>query len=227
MKRFIAVLSVILFPLFLYSNLDLDELCEKVSTIVVEVQGMEKSTWFNHSTTSYSIHGFFLNPDGYVVTCKSLLENLENLKVMWTDKNERPYCLDATLILEHPTRDVALLKVDHPNGEPFPHCPLKFDPIKLKSWVFLSNINYYKQENYPRVGKVLKFTSHKENIHNVMLSISSVNGGIGCPVFDLNGSIIGVQVNYYVNKDLICCLPIFHLKKWIHEELPEPLRHQI
>ncbi len=220
MKRFIAVLSVILFPLFLHSNLDLDELYENASAIVVEVQGVEKSIcWFNNSTTSYSIHGFFLNPDGYVVTCKSFVEDLEDFKVMWVDKNGYPYCLDATLILEHPTRNVALLKVDHPNGEPFPHRPLKFDLMKPKSWIFLSTSNYYEQEHYPVIGQVLYSIANKENSHDAMISIPKSNGGTGAPIFDLDGSVIGIQTGYYVKNSFICCLPIFYLEEWINQKL--------
>ena len=119
MRIFFALFGFLLSPLFLYSTLSIDQLVECTSEVTVEVLGYEKAGWFSDKSDYYYIMGFFLNSEGYLLTQKSFLEDKGDIKVRWFDNKGYSYEENATIISEHPTEDVAILKIDSPDKKTF------------------------------------------------------------------------------------------------------------
>ena len=220
MKRFVLLLIVMCVPLFLYSDWDIDKLNEEASKSFVEVIGIEKpKCWFDSGSQTYwSASGFFVSDKGYVVTCKSFLKNKKDFQIRWFDENNYTYCLDAMVVTEHPTENVAVLKVENPNNVGLPQCFLNFDPIKVGSWVFFSFQNTAKQENFPVLAKILCLFPHGKTNNEAIVAVPTFVGSMGCPILNLDGAIIGMQSAFFPNKqNFICCLPLFYLKEWLEE----------
>jgi len=71
--------------------------------------------------------GFFIHPDGYVLSNEHVIHNASEIRVM--TRNGTDYV--ATVVATDPVYDLALLKVDSPNRIPFGFLPMG-DSGKLK-----------------------------------------------------------------------------------------------
>jgi S1-C subfamily serine protease len=64
--------------------------------------------------------GFFIHPDGYILTNEHVIRNASEIRVMTLDGTD----LAATLIATDPVYDLALLKVATPQKHPFHYLPM-------------------------------------------------------------------------------------------------------
>src|SRR5215467_8675454 len=74
--------------------------------------------------------GFFISPDGYIVTNNHVVEDAEDITVTMEDGSKYP----ATLIGTDPRTDVALIKVKAPDGKTFPYVKFETKEPRVGDW---------------------------------------------------------------------------------------------
>ncbi|MCB1107679.1 MAG: trypsin-like peptidase domain-containing protein [Chlamydiia bacterium] len=220
MKSFFLSVVLCFAPFLLHSNLSFDQLVEKTYGNTVEVVGVEKPKgWFNNNEgNSYYIQGFFLNEEGMILTCKDFVEGHGGLIVRWIDPKGHSHEEPATIVAVHPTVNVAILMIDAPKMSVYPHNPLVYEPFTIGSNVFMSSGNISQNENFPMMGRVLN-TFKNGNVREAMIAIPNLLGGRGSPIFNADGSIIGVQIGSYIYRNFVSALPLLFLENWINETL--------
>jgi hypothetical protein len=196
----------------------MNQLCKTAAEVVVEVRGTEKSAGWFSNPKSFFIRGFFLNQEGYILTCKDFLEDFKDFKVCWNDRKGSIHLLDATVISKHPTENAAILKVEYPYGGKFPQCSCLFESFKVHSWYFMLVVDNEPEEEYPMAGKILNIFQ-EEHSYSAMLTIPSIVGGSGSPIFDFNGFIIGFQDSVFIKNRFVCATSLLYIKKWMEETL--------
>jgi hypothetical protein len=215
------ILLLITVSCLIHPNVNFDELCEKTKDTVVEVIGTNKPKgWFGGEQATWNIQGFFLNKEGYVLTCKEFLENKEDFKIR---RDECGYSVTepAVVIAIHPVEDAAILKIDDYTGEAnYPVNPILYEPMRTNTTVFVPFAEVTENERYPALGKVLKMT-RANNQYTAMVAIRSMVGSNGLPIFNTEGSIIGMKAGSYNKKSFLFCCPMVRLKKWINETLDQ------
>ena len=76
--------------------------------------------------------GVLISPDGYIVTNNHVIENASTVRVSLNDNRS----FTATLVGTDPATDIALLKIDVPEGDKLPHLELgDSDALRLGEWV--------------------------------------------------------------------------------------------
>jgi serine protease Do len=134
--------------------------------------------------------GVIISADGYIVTNNHVVEGAEEIKVRCTNYEE----YDGTIVGRDPKTDVALIKITPRNGLTF----IKFgdsDKIRVGEWVVAIG-NPFGFENTVTVGIVSgKGRSFGSGPYeNFIQTDASINmGNSGGPLFDLNGSLIGIN----------------------------------
>lgn len=222
MKKLFIFVFIFVSGHFLYADLNLNQLYQKASEVAVEIHGTDaKADWFKEPEIWW-IHGFLLNPEGYILTCKSFIEGTKDHKIYLKDTKGYKYELDPIVVAKHPTEDAAILKVEHPNKEDFPKLSFAFKPLAVNSRVFLLVTDMDEQENYPVVGNILKVI-RANNTYEAMIAIPTFTGGRGSPFFNFDGSVIGFQVASYKKHSFICITPITNIKVWIEEVIGQKL----
>jgi S1-C subfamily serine protease len=59
--------------------------------------------------------GFFLGPDGYVITCYHVIDNLTNIKIRINNQIDKEAVLDKEKSVKH--CDIAVLKINEPSPD--------------------------------------------------------------------------------------------------------------
>ena len=149
----------------------------------------EKSDTPRRRATSSQGSGFFISPDGYVVTTNHLVEGAQKIEI--TTDQEKTY--PARLIGNDAKTDLALLKVDE--GGDFPSVQLATNAPRIGQWVIAVG-NPFGLGGTVTAGIVsARARDIKLGTFNDFLQIDApVNqGNSGGPTFDLQGRVIGVN----------------------------------
>jgi serine protease Do len=141
--------------------------------------------------------GFFIHPDGYIVTSQHVIEDATEIKVAVNREGELSEQFLAKVVGSDEMTDIALLKIDGPGA--FPVLPLgSATSAEIADWVVVIG-NPFGMANSVSVGVV----SHKERsgiapngkdgYFDYLQTDASINpGNSGGPVLDLNGDVIGI-----------------------------------
>lgn len=133
--------------------------------------------------------GFFISPDGLVVTNNHVVEDAEDITVTMENGDKYP----ATLVGADPRTDVALIKVKA-DGKTFPHVEFSTKDPRVGDWV-LAVGNPFGLGGTVTAGII---SAHNRDIgsgpYDYLQIDAAVNrGNSGGPSFDLDGNVIGVN----------------------------------
>jgi serine protease Do len=138
--------------------------------------------------------GFFISPDGYIVTNAHVVHNAEKIMIHTAD-NRR---LRAHLVGTDPATDLAVLKVD---GGGFPYVSFE-DRARpqVGDWVVAMG-NPFGLGGTVTAGIVSALSRHNvgdSNYVDYMQIDAPINSGnSGGPTFDLQGRVVGVNTSIY------------------------------
>jgi len=133
--------------------------------------------------------GFFISPDGFVVTNNHVVEDAEDITVTMEDGDKYP----ATLVGTDPRTDVAVIKVKA-DGKTFPFVEFSKKDPRVGDWV-LAVGNPFGLGGTVTAGII---SAHNRDIgsgpYDYLQIDAAVNrGNSGGPSFDLDGKVIGVN----------------------------------
>jgi serine protease Do len=133
--------------------------------------------------------GFFISPDGYVVTNNHVVEDAEDITVTMEDGEKYP----ATLVGSDPRTDVALVKVKE-DGKTFPYVEFSSKDPRVGDWV-LAVGNPFGLGGTVTAGII---SAHNRDIgsgpYDYLQIDAAVNrGNSGGPSFGLDGKVIGMN----------------------------------
>ena len=133
--------------------------------------------------------GFFISPDGFVVTNNHVVEDAEDITVTMENGDKYP----ATLVGTDPRTDVALIKVKA-DGKTFPFVEFRDKDPHVGDWV-LAVGNPFGLGGTVTAGII---SAHNRDIgsgpYDYLQIDAAVNrGNSGGPSFDLDGNVVGVN----------------------------------
>lgn len=137
--------------------------------------------------------GFVISPDGYVVTNNHVIENADEIELVFSDETRRP----ARLIGTDPDTDIALLKVE--GDEPFAYVDFgDSDQADVGSWVIAIG-NPFGLGGSVSAGIV---SARSRDIggafDDFIQTDAAINqGNSGGPLFNMRGEVIGVNTAIY------------------------------
>ena len=134
--------------------------------------------------------GFFISPDGFVVTNNHVVEDAEDITVTLENGDRYP----AKLVGTDPRTDVALIKVKAPEGKTFPYVEFETKDPRVGDWV-LAVGNPFGLGGTVTAGII---SAHNRDIgsgpYDYLQIDAAVNrGNSGGPSFDLDGKVVGVN----------------------------------
>lgn len=144
--------------------------------------------------------GFFVSPDGYIVTNFHVVNGADVIKVTMDDQNGKSRNMTAKLIGSDEETDLALLKVDGEKNLPY----LEFgnsNDMKVGEWV-LAIGNPFGLDHTVTAGIV---SAMGRNIHsgpfdNFLQTDASINpGNSGGPLLNMAGQVIGINTAIIVS----------------------------
>jgi serine protease Do len=132
--------------------------------------------------------GFFISPDGYIVTNNHVVEHADDIKVVLTDKRELP----AKVIGHDEATDLAVIKVDGANF-PFVNFENSAKP-RVGDWVIAIG-NPFGLGGTATAGIV---SAYGRDIGDSFVDFIQIDapinrGNSGGPTFDVYGRVIGVN----------------------------------
>ncbi len=136
--------------------------------------------------------GFFISPDGYVVTNNHVIEDAEEITVKLTNDKE----LKATVVGRDVATDLAVLKVE---GTDFPYVKFELDhQPRVGDWVIAMG-NPFDFSNTATAGIVsaygrdLKDGGGADYVDYLQIDAAINRGNSGGPTFDLYGKVVGIN----------------------------------
>jgi serine protease Do len=141
-------------------------------------------------TQQSSGSGFFISPDGYIVTNNHVVENAESIKVVLKDESE----LDAEVVGRDESTDLAVIKVKGRRG-PFPFVNFENSAKpRVGDWVITVG-NPFGLGGTATAGIVSAYGRDiGENFVDYIQIDAPINrGNSGGPTFDVYGRVIGVN----------------------------------
>jgi len=134
--------------------------------------------------------GFFISPDGYVVTNNHVVENAESIKVVLKDESE----LEATVVGRDEATDLAVLKVRGRNG-PFPFVDFENSARpRVGDWVIAVG-NPFGLGGTATAGIISAYGRDigETFVDYIQIDAPINRGNSGGPTFDIYGRVIGVN----------------------------------
>lgn len=152
-------------------------------------QGMPKGQTPPHATPTLAQgSGFFVSPDGYLVTNNHVVEDAEDISITLENGDKFP----ATLVGADPRTDVAVLKVKAPKE--FPYVKFSDKDPRVGDWV-LAVGNPFGLGGSVTAGII---SAHNRDIgsgpYDYLQIDAAVNrGNSGGPSFNLDGEVVGMN----------------------------------
>ena len=166
--------------------------------------------------------GFIVDPSGYVVTNNHVIQGAEDITVILRDDTQ----LKAKLVGADSRADLAVLKVDPPNGKPLP--AVKFgnsDKVRVGDWVIAIG-NPFGLGHSVTAGIIsARGRALSDSLDDYLQTDAAINkGNSGGPLFNADGEVIGVNTAIYspsgTNAGLAFSIPS-NLVKQVAEQLRE------
>jgi len=149
--------------------------------------------------------GFFFEENGYILTNQHVIAGAAELKVTVQGYDEP---LTAVVVGEREDLDLAVLKVESPDGQPFTALPLgDSDETKIGDWVIAIG-NPYGLDQTMTMGILsakerpitVSDESGEHELKNLLQTDASINpGNSGGPLLNEKGEVIGI--NTAVNSE--------------------------
>ncbi len=171
-----------------------------VCVSIQKIVGISNRNFFRPEYHYYSIpagtgSGFIVHPEGYIVTNYHVISGVGNGSVLVTDRNGQEY--KAKIVGADATTDLAVLKINHPQGSPFP--TLSFadsNAIQIGQWTIAIgapfNLEYSVTSGI--VSSLRRSSVGVNRYENYVQTDASINpGNSGGPLLNINGDVIGVN----------------------------------
>jgi len=134
--------------------------------------------------------GFFISPDGFIVTNNHVVENAESIKVVLKDETE----LEATVVGRDEGTDLAVIKVK-PTGRQFPY--VNFENAgkpRVGDWVIAVG-NPFGLGGTATAGIISAYGRDigETFVDYIQIDAPINRGNSGGPTFDIYGRVIGVN----------------------------------
>jgi serine protease Do len=142
--------------------------------------------------TQASGSGFFISPDGYIVTNNHVVENAREIKIILSDERE----FKARVVGRDEETDLAVLKVE---GRNFPYVNFAADAKpRVGDWVIAVG-NPFQLGNTATAGIVSAYGREigDQFVNYLQIDASINRGNSGGPTFDIQGRVIGVNTAIY------------------------------
>ena len=161
--------------------------------------------------------GFFITPDGFVVTNNHVVEDAEDITVTLEDGSKYP----AKLVGTDPRTDVALVKVNA-EGKTFPFVEFSSKDPRVGDWV-LAVGNPFGLGGTVTAGII---SAHNRDIgsgpYDYLQIDAAVNrGNSGGPAFDLDGKVVGMNTAIFSpsggNVGIAFAVPAVLVKEVVNE----------
>jgi hypothetical protein len=204
------------------SSLDslLEESLSKICVVAVDHCGLLKKLRYDGKSGGA---GFFISPQGHLLTSKHVIEGCCNPIIFLSFGNRHT---KASIIAQHPTEDVALLKIDDLDNLSFSYFELSSIPAETGDWVFSPRIKGIcpKESNHllalPSIGKII---GERNNSPDIIVSMGAIFGNSGSPLLNLEGNVIGIVKGAPLldNEDFGATdiVPVNKFEDWIREYL--------
>jgi TPR repeat protein/V8-like Glu-specific endopeptidase len=137
----------------------------------------------------YTATGFFITPDGYILTAYHAVGKSENVKVIY---NKQKY--QAKVVDKNQSLDVALLKID---GNDFSYLTLASAAAQTGDLVFTMGYPQVSlQGSEPKFteGSISSLSGTADNPSFFQISVPVQPGNSGGPLMNQNGQVIGLVV---------------------------------
>jgi serine protease Do len=134
--------------------------------------------------------GFFISPDGYIVTNNHVVENAETIKVVLKDESE----LDAVIVGRDEATDLAVIKVKGRTG-PFPFVNFENSARpRVGDWVIAVG-NPFGLGGTATAGIISAYGRDigETFVDYIQIDAPINRGNSGGPTFDIYGRVIGVN----------------------------------
>ncbi|MGH6831517.1 MAG: Do family serine endopeptidase, partial [Methyloceanibacter sp.] len=161
--------------------------------------------------------GFFISPDGFIVTNNHVVEDAEDITVTLEDGSKYP----AKLVGTDPRTDVALVKVTT-EGKTFPFVEFSSKDPRVGDWV-LAVGNPFGLGGTVTAGII---SAHNRDIgsgpYDYLQIDAAVNrGNSGGPAFDLDGKVVGMNTAIFSpsggNVGIAFAVPAALVKEVVNE----------
>jgi 2-alkenal reductase len=141
-----------------------------------------------NSGESGSGSGFFVSPDGYLVTNNHVIENAQRLSVIFAEGETAP----AILVGAAPRFDLAVLKVDGPVPAVAAWGDSAEMPLGTNVIAIGSALGRY--QNSVTAGVLSGFNRELGGLHGLLQTDAAINqGNSGGPLINLAGEVIGIN----------------------------------
>jgi S1-C subfamily serine protease len=159
--------------------------------------------------------GWFVSADGYIITNRHVAESDDGYyyRIRLSTKDEEGNFIEypARFVAADDEYDIALLKVEHPDGEEFPYFHvLEEDVPPIQADVMTAG--------YPTVGTgnfvfqtargTVSSNDTNDELYDIYLDMKTTQGNSGGPIFDRNGHVIGITTAYRKVFDSIVSLAV-------------------
>lgn len=164
----------------------------RIASSIVSIESNRKGNIIQTS-------GFLISENGYIVTNYLHIKEADNITVTLLNGRELP----AILVQKgNSDLDAAIIKIE---GDQFPYIALDTPNESLPSWIF--SIGSPTSGNHLITISTLKEKHTSKNISSCHIESDSLHSG--SPLFDLEGSLIGMHLGSYpIGKERLCSEPL-------------------
>jgi S1-C subfamily serine protease len=173
--------------LFIYSPIiateDISKIIEEINPAVVNIYVSDKGLKTSAGT------GFFINPNGYIITNKHIIEKAKTIKIKIYKQKEE---FNAKIIDLDKNYDIALLKIDIYN---IPIVKIgNSDSIKTGEEVIAIG-NPFGLQNTVSKGIISSDKREDKGLTFIQTNIDLNPGNSGGPLINLKGEVIGINTS--------------------------------
>jgi S1-C subfamily serine protease len=150
------------------------------------------STVFIRTATGHG-SGFFISKDGYLLTNYHVVGDVDSVVV----ENQNGLVMDADIIRVHKSRDIALLKVDVPEGLKLPFLPTRDQQAELGETVYAVGTPLLTSlKNTLSKGMVSSWRQEEGSHYELIQTDIDVQpGNSGGPLLDDKGNLLAICVS--------------------------------
>jgi len=139
--------------------------------------------------------GFLIHPSGYIVTNEHVVRKAAQITVFLADATKH----DARVVATDPTHDLAILKMDPPDGKPLAALPLgRSDDLMIgETAIAIGNPKGYRHSVTSGVisalGRDLRFGRNVQYTGLIQTDAPINPGNSGGPLLNVNAEVIGIN----------------------------------
>ena len=141
--------------------------------------------------------GVVINEEGYAITNAHVIQGEQNLRaIIWVPQGDgtkkRTTVEDVEIIAVNNHIDLALLKMNHPNDDPFPYSPIEsWEGIMVGQPVFAIG-NPLNMEQTMTEGVISTTQRNFDGLTYIQTDTPINPGNSGGPLFNTKGEVIGI-----------------------------------